>query len=477
MPLWKALQFFSLVSFSLLPLPSLAVPLVQIQAAPTTAQPRSLKPELRQLLDDRVKGIMKRQHIPGMAVVVIREGKVQEMRGYGVTDITTKQPVDSDTKFPIASTTKPFTAMAIMMLVEEGKVNLDKPISQYLADLPPQWQLLTLRQLLSHTAGLSEDYSWQKIKQPQDFIKAGKPNLDFPPGESWSYSNTGFFLAGLVIAKVSNQPYGDFVRDRIFTPLGMKQTQAKLESVPNLATGYIWKDRLHKVDFTKDPIAQVAYSAGNIISTASDMAKWVQALDQGKLLSPSSYKQLWTATTLKNGRSSGHGLGWFVGSFNGHPHTQHGGNVAGYSSGLYRYPNDRLDVIVLTNNGNTSGQMIVDSIASIYEPTIGLIGLKAKLDPNPEFTQRFLSLLQGNDKSLPFASELQLSLKSARGKFLQSYMKSFREIKALEFLHKEVKDGDLTYSYKAALKGKPVYVVVTITTKGEVTNYVAIDQP
>jgi D-alanyl-D-alanine carboxypeptidase len=475
MPLWKYLHPIGFISSSFLFLPAIAVPLTPIQAAPAVGQ--RLYPELRQPLNDRVRGIMERQHIPGMAVVVIKDGLVQELRGYGVTDVTTKQRVSTDTKFPIGSTTKPFTAMAIMMLVEEGKVDLDKPISQYLSDLPAQWQPLTLRQLLSHTAGLSEDYSWRKIKQPQDFIKQGKPELDFPPGEASSYSNTGFFLAGLVIEKVSNQPYGDFVRDRIFAPLGMNQTQAKLASVSNLASGYFWNGRLNKVGITEDPIARVAYSAGNIVSTASDMAKWVQALDRGKLLSPSSYRQLWTDSALKNGRKTGNGLGWFVGSFNGHPYTHHGGNVAGYSSGLYRYPKDRLNVIVLTNNGATSGQMIASSIAGIYKPNLSPIELSAKPDPNPGFTQRFLSLLRGNDKSLPFTSEFKLSLKTKRGDFLQSYMKSFREIETLEFLHQEVKDGDLTYSYRTSLKGKPIYAVVTVTAKGEVANYVAVEQP
>jgi D-alanyl-D-alanine carboxypeptidase len=474
---WKPLKLINFVSFSLLLLPAIAVLLTPIQAVPVVAQQRSSQSRSSQLLDDRIKGIMERQHIPGMAVVVIKDGRVQELKGYGTTDINTKQAVNPDTKFPIASTTKPFTAMSIMMLVEEGKLNLDKPISQYLLDLPPQWQSLTLRQLLGHTAGLSEDYDWQKIKQPRDFIKLGKPELDFPPGEAESYSNTGFFLAGLAIEKVSNQPYEDFVRDRIFTPLGMNQTQAKIKSVPNLATGYIWRDRFVRVDTEEDPIARVAYSAGSIMSTASDMAKWVQALDRGKLLSPSSYQQLWTGSTLRNGRNTGNGLGWFVGSFNGHPYTHHGGNVAGYSSGLYRYPNDRLSVIVLTNNGNTSGQLIANAIAGVYEPTLSLTELRTKPDPNPGFTQRFLSLLQGNDRILPFAPEFRLSLKTKRGQFLQSYMRSFQEIKGLEFLYRDNKDGNTTYGYRASLNGKPIYAVITLTATGEVTNYVAIEHP
>jgi CubicO group peptidase (beta-lactamase class C family) len=162
-PLRKLVQFISLTSLSLLSLPAIAAPVVTpvvVPQSPTQSAPAS---PTTKLLDDRVKGIMERQRIPGMAVVVIKNGQVQELKGYGVADITTKQPVTPDTKFAIGSTTKPFTAMAIMMLVEEGKVNLDAPVSQYLTDLPAQWQPLTIRQLLSHTAGLYEDYDWRKI--------------------------------------------------------------------------------------------------------------------------------------------------------------------------------------------------------------------------------------------------------------------------------------------------------------------------
>jgi D-alanyl-D-alanine carboxypeptidase len=465
------LNIFAIVSLGILP--AIALPPTPAQSTPAATQPRSSKST--QLLDDRVKGIMERQHIPGMAVVVIKNGQVRELKGYGVTDITTKQPVSPDTKFVIGSNTKPFTAMAIMMLMEEGKVDLDKPISQYLADLPSQWKLLTLRQLLSHTAGISEDGYWRKRKQPKDLIKFVKPELDFAPGESWGYSNSGFTLAGLVIEQVSGQTYGDFLRDRIFTPLGMKQTQAKLGSVPSLATGYAWNDRLDKIDLT-DEYDPAAYSAGNIISTASDMAKWVQALNQGKLLNAASYRQLWTDTALKNGRSTGYGLGWEVGSFNGHPFTQHGGNVGGYSSGLYRYPNDQLDVIVLSNNVTVIGELVTSAIAGVYDPTISLVGFNAQTDPNPAFTQHFLALLQGNDKALPFAPEFQLQRKNNRGKFLSKWIKAFRKVESLEFLHVEAKNSDRTYYYGTSLKGKPIYAVGTVTDREQIVSYVAVDQ-
>jgi D-alanyl-D-alanine carboxypeptidase len=472
MSLWKYLPLTTLVSLSLGLLPAIALPPTPAQSTPAATQLRSSKST--QILDDRVKGIMERQHIPGMAVVVIKNGQVQELKGYGVTDITTKQPVSPDTKFAIGSNTKQFTAMAIMMLVEEGKVSLDKPISQYLSNLPPQLAPLTLRQLLSHTSGIADDNFWRKRSQPKDFIRVVQPKLDFPPGESWSYSNGGFVLAGLVIEQVSGQTYSNFVRDRIFTPLGMNQTQAKLEPVPNLATGYAWKDRLDKIDLPED---QLPYAAGNIISTASDMAKWVQALDQGKLLNAASYQQLWTDTTLKNGRSTGYGLGWGVGRFKGHSRTVHGGAVGGYSSGLIRYPKDRLDVIILSNNINVNGPQVSISIASVYEPTVSIATVSPQSDPNPEFTKRFLSLLQGTIKALPFAPEFQLRINSNQGKFWKNKMEEFNQIETLSFLHQESNNGDHTYFYKASLRQNPIYALVTVTAQNQVADYNIIEEP
>jgi D-alanyl-D-alanine carboxypeptidase len=293
------ITYLSLFSVGFCP-PTFAVPTQQTRSPLTTTQLQSA------LLDKRVKSIMEKQQIPGMAVVVIQNGRVQAIRGYGVDDVDTKQPVTADTKFPIASISKQFTAAAVMLLVEEGKVSLDAPISNYLTDLPTQWTALTLRQLLSHTAGISENVNFGKIERPSDYLKAIQPNLDFTPGESWGYSNSGFYLAGLIIERVSGKSYGDFMRDRIFMPLGMQQTQAKLVAVPNLATGYqigqppqfalrsrptpiadADNDLLHRAYFWED---LWAYAAGNMISTASDMAKWVQALNRGQLLNAASYR-------------------------------------------------------------------------------------------------------------------------------------------------------------------------------------------
>jgi D-alanyl-D-alanine carboxypeptidase len=431
--------------------------------------------QLQQTLDDRVKGLMQRQHIPGMAVAVMRDEKA-EIKGYGVTDIDTKQPVDANTAFAIGSITKPFTAMAVMMLVEEGKVDLEKPISQYLPDLPSSWRPLNLRQLLSHTAGISEKGYWRKRKSPQDLLRVVNSELDFPPGESWMYSNTGFFLAGLVIEKVSGKPYGEFLRDRIFIPLDMKQTQATLATVPNLAIGYAWNNRLKRLDATlKDP---QSFASGNIISTTNDMVKWMQALDQGKLLSTSSYQQLWTATPLKNRRSTPYGLGWFVENFNGHPSTHHGGNSALHSSGLVRYPKDRLNVLILSNIRDINGTKIANSIASVYIPTVSLLTFRPQPDPDPKFTQRFLSLIQGDSEILPFAPEFKLQLKTNRYKALwPEEKKKLREVQKLDFLHMETNNGDRSYYYKTFLKGKTTYIRVDMTAQQQIAGYGSAEEP
>jgi D-alanyl-D-alanine carboxypeptidase len=453
---------------------------ISVHATTVLEKPRSLHPELRPALDDRIKGMMQRQHIPGMAIVVIKNGLVIERRGYGFADRKTQATVSADTAFPIGSITKQFTATAVMLLVEDDKLDLDTPIRQYLTDLPPTWQPLTLRQLLSHTSGLSEQYDYGKIKNPKDILKFGNPQLDFPPGETWSYSNTGYLVAGQIIEQVSGQSYHDFMRDRIFQPLGMSQTEAAVTpSLPNLATGYFWNDRGWNHQLDEDTLAgwQWADAAGNIISTATDMTKWVAALNTGKLLKPSSYAQLWNATPLKNGQRTIYGLGWFLGNFNQHPYTEHGGNIAGYSSGLFRFPDDRIDVMILTNTAVIDGSRIAQSIASVYDPSMSITSLKPQSDPDPALTQRFLKLLQGDQTSIPFSPEYKLLLKTKRGKYIQKFKPKYRTIKSLEFLQSEPVNADRSYYYKVTNPGPFEYAVITINANGEVTSYRATSPP
>jgi D-alanyl-D-alanine carboxypeptidase len=460
MSLSKSLLLSALLGFSF--------PLATISIAQTVL-PQHLDAESRPALESQVRGLMERQQIPGMAVVVIKDGLILEMRGYGVSDKRTQQAVTPDTRFCIGSNTKPFTAMAIMLLVEEGKVNLDQPIRQYLDNLPTQWQPLTVRQLLSHTSGISEDGYWRKRQRPEDLLRLINSRLDFTPGETWMYSNSGFALAGLIIEKASGQSYQDFLRERIFQPLGMDQTQAQLEPLPNLATGYSENRSRDPITLQNDPNS---FASGNIISTARDMAKWAQALDQGRLISPSSYQQLWTAMRLNNGRSVQYGLGWNISSLNGHARIAHSGNGYGFASGLVRYPNDRLDVIILSNNMDVDGSKIAAAIAQVYDPGINLESFSPQPDPNPEFTREFLALLQSKDTTLSLAPELQIQLETERGKeSLRQQTRLSRRLQQLEFLHQETNDGDQSYYYRSSLNGTTVYIGIRMTAQQQIAGY------
>ena len=239
-------------------------------------------------VDDYLKSEMTKRHIPGVSVAVIRDGKVILASSYGQANVELSVPVTPDSVFKLASVTKPFTATAIMMLVEEGKISLDGRLAEYLPNLPSQWANVTVRQALSHTSGLA-DYlkaprwswqsSWREDLTPNEFIKfASEAPPVFAPGEGISYSNTGFYLLGMVIEKVSGKPYGQFLAERIFKPLQMTATRRDTltETVPNRVNGYVFGGgTLRNAEYTSETWA---YSEGGIISTAADLGKWDAAL-------------------------------------------------------------------------------------------------------------------------------------------------------------------------------------------------------
>jgi Beta-lactamase len=276
----------------------------------------------------------------------------------------------------------------------------------------------------------------------------------------------------------------------------MQQTQAKLAAIPNLSTGYIIDRHQSKFpprsrptpisDEENDSLARanlmedrVAYAAGNIISTASDMTKWLQALNRGELLSAASYQQLWTATKLKNGRiaGSGYGLGWVVGSTNGHPYTEHSGAVYGHSTGLFRFPEDRLNTIILSNKGLVSGSSIANAIAGVYNPDLDFFRYlyEPQPDPQPELTQSFLAFIQGRSTKITFAPEWLLELKTPRYSGFDREIAKYRKIEKLEFLRVVDKEGDQVYNYRFSLDGKLFLMGIRLNKQQQVASFGAFD--
>jgi D-alanyl-D-alanine carboxypeptidase len=321
-----------------------------------------------------LKSEMVKRHIPGVSVAIIREGRVILAREYGQANVELSTPVTHKSVFKLASVTKPFTATAIMMLVEEGKIALDGRIAEYLPDLPLQWHKVTIRQALSHTSGLA-DYlrapgwswrnSWRLDLTPSEFLEltSAAPIL-FAPGEGIRYSNTGYYLLGMLIEKVSGKAYAEFLRERIFQPLGMSATRRDTAGiVANRVSGYVFRNgALQNAEYTSETWA---YSEGGLISTALDLAKWEAALYTEKLVTRASLEQMWTPTKLKDGRlaiigdngagkPNYYGLGWYISEYKGHKLILHPGNKPGFSSAFTRFVDDKLTVILLCNSSSES---------------------------------------------------------------------------------------------------------------------------
>jgi CubicO group peptidase (beta-lactamase class C family) len=324
-------------------------------------------------VDDYIRGEMAKQHIPGLALLVSRGGQVIRAQGYGLANVELQVPVKSETIFQSGSVGKQFTATAVMMLVEEGKIGLEDPITKYLPDAPEPWKQVTIRELLSHTAGFT-DYP-KSFDMRKDYTEAqllkiveGIP-LAFPPGTAWSYSNLGYLTLGIVIHKVTGQFYGDFLQKRIFRPLGMNATRiiSEADIVPHRAAGYrLVKGELKNQEWVAPTVNTTA--DGSLYFSIDDLAKWDAALYTEKLLKRSSLKQMWTVAKLTNGQPNpGHyGFGWLTGKRNGHPVVEHEGSWQGFETDISRYVEDRLTVAVLTNLAEAKPYTLANHVAEMY---------------------------------------------------------------------------------------------------------------
>jgi len=329
-------------------------------------------------VDDYVQSEMQKQHVPGLALMVARGGKIIRAQGYGLSNVELQVPVKPESIFQSGSVGKQFTATAVMMLVEEGKIGLEDPLTKYFPDAPATWKQVTIRELLSHTAGFTDypkDFDMRKDYTEADLIKIleGIP-LAYLPGTSWSYSNLGFLTLGVVIHKVSGQFYGDFLQERIFRPLGMSTTRiiSEADIVPNRSAGY----RLVKGELKNGELKNQEWVSPTLNTTADgalyfsvlDLAKWDAALYSEKVLKKSSLDQMWTVAKLTNGKpNSGHyGFGWFIETRNGHRVIEHEGAWQGFETEISRYVDDQLTVVVLTNLAEARPNKFADRVAEMY---------------------------------------------------------------------------------------------------------------
>ena len=325
--------------------------------------------------DDYVLKEMKKRHLPGISIAVIRNGKILKVKGYGVQDEKTGKPADSRTLYEIGSVGKTFVAVGILMLVERGRLKLTDPISRYIAETPKTWKSITIRHLLSHTSGI-KDYVTEipRSEEKQEwssadvYHRAASTPLNFKPGEKYGYSHTNYVVLGMILGNRGGKPFDKFLEEELFKTLEMTDTQPKeqVSESPNLAMGY----RLVE-DKTQEAVREEGKFADQyLVSSASDLAKWAVALDNGTVLTAENRELMWTPTPLTEGKSAIYGLGWNTESMNGHRVVGHSGSVGGFSANLTRFPDDKLSIIVLTNQRDTSSFQLIRGIASLYKPAL-----------------------------------------------------------------------------------------------------------
>ncbi len=433
-------------------------------------------------LDLYLRDQMARRHIPGLSLAVVREGKVALARGYGLASVELAVPATPSTVFELASVSKQFTATAIMLLVEDGKLGLDDRIVDRLPGLPPLWAGITVRHLLNHTSGIP-DYLRPPLSLRDDHsggdliaLVAGKP-LEFPPGEGWAYSNTNYLLLGLIVERASGQAFPRFLDDRIFRPLGMAATRVTdpLAIIPGRATGYEHAGGTLRVrDFLSPTLS--ATGDGGVSSSALDLARWSAALDGETLLRAPALRQMWTPGKLKDGTPTHYGFGWAIGRDGDHPVIEHSGAFPGFNAHLARYPDDKLTVIVLANTSTARAERIARAIAARFIPGLPIPAEPAEDLEDPPTTARhkalLLAWLEGKLDPALFTPEARAALFPAAIEAVRKNLAPLGPLRTFAWLANDEERGLRTRRYRAELGQTAWALTITLADDGKIAGVI-----
>ena len=335
------------------------IPAQNSATAPTTGQ-------ITAKIDEYMNAAVKVEGFNG-AILIARDGKPIINKGYGMANIEHAVPNTPQTVFRLGSITKQFTAMAIVMLQEQGKLNVNDPICKHLPECPAAWQPITIKNLLTHTGGIANYTGFPNfgktsslpVTNSEMFALLKDKPLDFAVGEKYAYSNSGYFLLGTIIERASGKTYADFLQEKIFTPLGMRQSgyDSPVRIIKNRASGYA-KQGGEFVNAAYMDMS-IPYAAGALYSTTEDLLAWDQALYTEKLVSRKSLDE--TFTPFKNN----YGYGWSIGKKFDRNQISHGGNIYGFATDLIRFPDDKITVVVLSNVQSAPAGRIGSDLSAI----------------------------------------------------------------------------------------------------------------
>jgi CubicO group peptidase (beta-lactamase class C family) len=441
-------------------------------------------------IDRYVLAEMAREKVPGVAVGIYNRGRILLAKGYGLSNVELDVAVKPETIFQSGSVGKQFVSAAIMMLVEEGKISLDDSIVKYFPNAPKTWETIRVKNLLSHTSGLAEYESEERIgpKGPfylrldfteDEFVeKIEALPIEFKPGDKWDYRNTNYMLLGAIIHKVTGIFYADYLQQRIFQPLGMNSTRliSEADIIPNRSSGYeLVNDKLQNQTWVSPAFNTTA--DGALYFNVLDLAKWDEALYGTKLLKQSSLDQIWTVYQLNDGKpnAEGYGFGWRIGTVNGHKIIEHGGAWQGFRTHISRYVDDGVTVVVLTNLDYAEPDRFTQVIAGLVNPALQLPKLVAIEDKKPELSRRLGALLDqiaaGKDVRDQLTPELASELTPERASSLARTLKLIWPSQSQYLVSRKESDGATISAYRLSKNSESRLIVFGLSPDGKVSTF------
>jgi D-alanyl-D-alanine carboxypeptidase len=318
-------------------------------------------------IDDYITSQMKTFHLPGLSLAVIKNGEVIKAQGYGFADVEKQVAATPETVYKIGSVSKQFIATGVMLLVQEGRLGLDDPITKYLIEAPSTWQPVTVRHALAHTSGFVREcpgFDPLKAQSDADLLETAYPvPLRFTPGARWEYSNVGYYALAEVIRRVSGGPWSDYLQEKVFVPSGMNATfpTNTTRTLATLAVGYTGDDNQRRANHWV-----ALRPSGAFLSTVLDLAKWDAMLYTDRILSETTRRLMWTPVRLTDGTPAPYGFGWHVHAGKGPTRVWHGGGMPGFAAHFARFADDRLSVIALANGDDVDLFSVVSGVARLY---------------------------------------------------------------------------------------------------------------
>lgn len=365
----------------------LALAFIPWQKIPAQARPDARSQDPSAAIEVFLREKMQKRRIPGLQVAVVRHGKIVMLGAYGTANLQDSVPVTDRTVFSINSATKSFTGVAVMQLVEDGKVDIAAPASRYIEGLPPAWQAVTVRQLLTHTSGFPDILIPPKGQGTGSLVGDGGEEsawdtvrtlpMDFAPGEKYRYNQTNYVLLGKIIDKQSGEPFAQFMADRQFKVAGMPSAAFgdSRDIIPHRAQSYRYAGGTltaassgGKLEQAYDEFTPFIRTAGGLNASAQDVARWIIALQDGTLLKQkSSLVTLWTPAKFNNGSPTPWALGWPTIK---RPEHRAVAGIGGRRSAFFVYPDDDLAVVILTNLAGANPEEFIDEVAGHYIPDL-----------------------------------------------------------------------------------------------------------